>query len=147
MFNCSPSLLSGPCFPRRIDFRLHWCKNACLNIRGAILAERIVQPLNLISLIRAEENVILAETLFGSIAFLTSVIGLLPQIIKAARTRSTHDISMIMLLNYLICSISWIIYGSFSNSLFVLSSNILGLLSSLTLIILKIFYDRERIHA
>ncbi len=82
------------------------------------------------------------ENLFGSIAFITSVIGLLPQIIKAFKTRSTQDISMAMLINYLICSFAWIFYGGYTNSLYVLLSNLLGLLSSLALILLKIYYDR-----
>ncbi len=83
---------------------------------------------------------------FGFIAFFTSVIGLLPQIIKATQTRSTQDISMAMLINYLICSIAWIIYGSCSNSIFVLSSNLLGSLSSLTLIFLKLSFDKENVN-
>lgn len=89
---------------------------------------------------------ILTETIFGSIAFFTSVIGLLPQIIKATQTRSTQDISMMMLVNYLICAIAWIIYGGCSNSIFVLSSNILGSLSSLILIFLKLSFDKENDH-
>lgn len=86
------------------------------------------------------------ETIFGSIAFLTSVIGLLPQIIKAAQTRSTQDISMLMLINYFVCSIAWIIYAGYSNSIFVLSSNVLGSLSSLILIFLKLCFDHRKTH-
>ena len=83
------------------------------------------------------------ENLFGWIALITSVIGLFPQIYKTIKTQSTFDISMLMLINYLICSFAWIIYGNYSNSLFVEFSNILGLLSSLLLIILKIIFDRR----
>lgn len=86
------------------------------------------------------------ETIFGSIAFVTSVIGLLPQIIKATQTRSTQDISMWMLINYLVCSIAWIIYGGYSNSIFVLSSNVLGSFSSLLLIFLKLCFDKRRLN-
>lgn len=88
----------------------------------------------------------LIETFFGSIAFFTSVIGLVPQVIKAVKTKSTHDISMMMLINYLICSIAWIIYGSCSDSIFVLSSNVLGSLSSLTLIFLKLYFERGKVN-
>ncbi|KTC91125.1 SemiSWEET family transporter [Fluoribacter dumoffii] len=77
----------------------------------------------------------------GIIAFITSFIGLLPQIIKSLKTRSTQDLSMIMLINYLICSVAWIIYGSSTNSFFVISSNIVGLIVSLLLILLKRHYD------
>lgn len=79
--------------------------------------------------------------LSGSIAFITSFIGLLPQIFKAIKTKSTHDISMIMLINYLVCSLAWIIYGSSTDSFFVLSSNVVGFIISLLLIVLKRRYD------
>lgn len=77
----------------------------------------------------------------GFVAFVTSVIGLFPQVYKALHTRSTNDISMFMLINFLICSIAWIVYGSYTQSMFVLLSNVLGLLSCLVLIFLKQCYD------
>lgn len=84
------------------------------------------------------------ENFFGYIAFITTIIGLFPQIYKALQTRSTTDISMLMLLNFLICSVAWIIYGAYDRSLFVEASNILGLISCLTLIWLKLTYDRKQ---
>ncbi|KTD71434.1 MULTISPECIES: SemiSWEET family sugar transporter [Legionella] len=77
----------------------------------------------------------------GLIAFITSFIGLLPQIVKSLKTKSTQDLSMIMLINYLICSVAWIIYGSNTDSFFVISSNVVGLIVSLLLILLKRYYD------
>ncbi|WP_131778710.1 SemiSWEET family sugar transporter [Legionella bozemanae] len=77
----------------------------------------------------------------GIVAFITSFIGLLPQIIKSLKTKSTQDLSMIMLINYLVCSAAWIIYGSSTDSFFVLSANVVGLLVSLLLILLKRHYD------
>lgn len=87
------------------------------------------------------------ENLFGSIALITSFIGLLPQIVKALKTRSTQDLSMAMLINYLICSFAWIFYGGFTNSGFVLWSNLLGLATSLALILLKFYYDKKQLVA
>ena len=84
------------------------------------------------------------ENFFGSIAFITSVIGLFPQVYKAVKTRSTDDISMTMLINFLICSIAWIVYGSYSSSLYVTASNVLGLSSCVILVILKYFYDNKK---
>ncbi|KTD59081.1 MtN3/saliva family protein [Legionella shakespearei DSM 23087] len=81
----------------------------------------------------------------GTIAFITSFIGLLPQIFKAIKTKSTQDISMIMLINYLICSLAWIVYGGSTDSFFVLSSNVVGLIISLLLIILKRRYDSRTV--
>ncbi|EEZ97059.1 conserved hypothetical protein [Legionella longbeachae D-4968] len=79
--------------------------------------------------------------LSGVVAFITSFIGLLPQIVKSLKTQSTQDLSMMMLINYLVCSLAWIIYGSSTNSFFVISSNVVGLLISLLLILLKRHYD------
>jgi MtN3 and saliva related transmembrane protein len=83
------------------------------------------------------------EIIFGSIAFITSLIGLLPQVYKAFKTKSTHDLSMIMIINYLCCSLAWIIYSININSMFVLASNIVGLLTSIVLIAQKQFYDKK----
>ncbi|MDO4975500.1 MAG: SemiSWEET family transporter [Alphaproteobacteria bacterium] len=83
------------------------------------------------------------ENFFGTIALVTSIIGLLPQIYKSFKTKSTNDISMIMLLNYLICSISWIIYGTYTKSDFVIWSNIIGLITSLIAIFQKRYYDKQ----
>ena len=79
------------------------------------------------------------------IAFATSVIGLLPQIYKALKTKSTKDLSMIMLLNYLICSLAWVIYAMETAASVVLMSNILGFVISFVLVILKYHYDRKTV--
>ncbi|TAL58651.1 MAG: PQ-loop repeat-containing protein [Legionella sp.] len=77
----------------------------------------------------------------GTFALVTSFIGLLPQIYKSLKTKSTKDLSQVMLLNYFVCSLAWIIYGSYTDSMFVLASNALGLLSSLILLLQKHYYD------
>lgn len=84
------------------------------------------------------------ENLFGLIAFITSFIGLAPQIYKTMKTKSADDLSMLMLINYFICSISWIVYGVFTNAGYVISSNIAGLLFSIMAIAQKKYYDAVR---
>lgn len=79
----------------------------------------------------------------GSIAFFTSVIGLLPQVLKSLKTHSTRDISTLMLVNYLICSLAWVVYAAYTHTAFVFWSNIVGGLSSLFLLILKYHHDRR----
>jgi len=83
------------------------------------------------------------QSLFGALALLTSCVGLLPQSYKAFKTRSTHDVSMLMLMNYLLCSVAWIIYGSCTSAGFVIASNVLGLASVLLLIFQKNYYDQR----
>ncbi|MDR2831529.1 MAG: hypothetical protein LBV62_01255 [Rickettsiales bacterium] len=73
------------------------------------------------------------EECFGFIALITSLIGLLPQVYKAYVTKLTRDVSMLMLVNYLTCSLSWIGYGFYQGSIFVVLSNIAGLVVSITL--------------
>lgn len=83
--------------------------------------------------------------IMGTIALVTSFIGLLPQSYKAFKTRSTQDLSMLMLMNYLVCSLAWIIYGICIHSPFVLYSNLVGAVSSITLIFQKQYYDKYAI--
>ena len=81
------------------------------------------------------------ESIFGYIALITSVIGLIPQSYKAFQTRSTEDISMFMVINYFVCSIAWIIYGTIILSAFVVVSDVIGAITSLVLIMQKYHYD------
>lgn len=81
------------------------------------------------------------QSIFGAIALISSFIGLLPQSYKAFKTRSTQDISMLMLINYLLCSVAWIIYGLYSQAGFVVLSNIVGVVSCVLLIAQKRYYD------
>ncbi|NEV49341.1 hypothetical protein EUZ93_02365 [Wolbachia pipientis] len=83
------------------------------------------------------------EGFFGFVALITSLIGLLPQVYKAYVTKLTRDISMLMLVNYLICSLSWIGYGLYQSSIFVVLSNIAGLVISIISIIQKCYYDAK----
>ncbi|WP_375604389.1 SemiSWEET family transporter [Wolbachia endosymbiont of Anurida maritima] len=80
---------------------------------------------------------------FGFIALITSLIGLLPQVYKSYITKFTHNISMLMLVNLVICSFSWLIYGLYEGLTFIVLSNIAGLIINLTLIIQKCYYDAK----
>lgn len=82
------------------------------------------------------------EKIFGTIALITSIIGLMPQVYKSYKTRSTKDVSMAMLINYLICSIAWIVHGIYIGSEYVVLSNILGGIVSGIAIGQKICYEK-----
>ena len=81
--------------------------------------------------------------LTGTVALITSFIGLLPQIYKTLRTRSAQDLSMLMLINYFLCSLAWILYGQETGSTIVMASNVLGILVCSVLIVLKYNYDKK----
>ncbi|MDZ5760860.1 SemiSWEET family sugar transporter [Lyticum sinuosum] len=85
----------------------------------------------------------LIQEFFGGIAFFTSLIGLLPQLWKSYKIKSTKDLSFLMLINYFIGSFSWIIYGIYIDSTFVIYSNIFSTLSSIISIIQKLYYDNK----
>lgn len=81
------------------------------------------------------------KEIYTFIALLTTIIGLLPQIYKNYRTKSVNDLSMIMLINYAICSLSWIAYGALITDQIVTMANIFCLFSVLVTIFQKIFYS------
>lgn len=85
------------------------------------------------------------ENIFGTIAFITSLIGLLPQIYKSYQTKSTRDVSMILLINWWICSFAWIVHGLCQGALFVVWSNIFGLLTASLAMGQKYYYDRKQV--
>jgi len=82
------------------------------------------------------------ESLSGSIALITSIIGLFPQVYKSYKTKSTADVSMVMLVNYLICCVAWFIYGICTFSSFVIYSNIVGTILAAVSVIQKVIYDK-----
>lgn len=73
----------------------------------------------------------------GIIALITTLISFFPQAIKAYRTKSAKDISMIGMLNAVICALSWIIYGYLIKDSIVVLSNASMLISSLYIVYFK----------
>lgn len=83
---------------------------------------------------------------FCSISFLdivacigsfTAVISLLPQIIQSYKTKSVDDVSMLMLLNLTVASVSWTLYGALTADKPLLVTNLLLTVGSLILVVLK----------
>ena len=58
------------------------------------------------------------------IASLTSILSLIPQIIKIYKTRSSNDLSIAMIVNFLICSVSWVVYGFLTQTMTILVTNL-----------------------
>ncbi|WP_339042602.1 SemiSWEET family sugar transporter [Candidatus Lariskella endosymbiont of Hedychridium roseum] len=79
------------------------------------------------------------------LALITSCIGFIPQVYKSFVIKSASDISMLMLINYFICSISWVIYALYQYSAFVLISNVIGTAVSLISIAQKCYYDKRSV--
>lgn len=80
-------------------------------------------------------------TLIGLIAVFTSTVSLIPQLYQTYKTKSAKDLSILMLINFVICSLSWVIYGILTDSISVLITNIIMTISSIALLIFKLKYQ------
>lgn len=80
--------------------------------------------------------------LLGFIGTVLSVITYMPQVIKLWRTKSAKDISMPMLLLLTFGVAVWLAFGIRINDIPLMINNSLILAMSLTMIILKIIYDK-----
>jgi MtN3 and saliva related transmembrane protein len=71
------------------------------------------------------------------------MVGVLPQIYKSFKTKSCQDVSMIMMINFFVCSSAWLAYGLLTKSFYVILSNIFGILMTSIAIYQKIYFDRK----
>ncbi len=84
------------------------------------------------------------EDLFGFSAALLTTIAFLPQLYKTWTTKSAEDVSLIMLILFITGLICWIIYGSRINSIPILVANIVTFIFNLSILILKISYNKNK---
>ena len=69
-----------------------------------------------------------------------TTIAFVPQVLKIWRTRSTHDISIIMFLLFSTGVLLWLIYGIAIGSLPVILANAITLVLALIIVVLKFRY-------
>ena len=81
---------------------------------------------------------------FGFSAALLTTIAFLPQLYKTWKTKSADDVSLIMLILFIIGLICWIIYGLKINSLPILVANIITFIFNFSILILKINYSKNK---
>ncbi len=81
---------------------------------------------------------------FGFLAALLTTIAFLPQLYKTWRTKSAGDVSLIMLILFIIGLICWIIYGIKINSIPILVANVITLIFNFSILILKIKYREKK---
>ena len=82
--------------------------------------------------------------LFGFSAALLTTIAFLPQLYKTWKTKSADDVSLTMLISFMIGLICWIIYGLKINSIPILISNIITFIFNFSILILKITYSKNK---
>ncbi|HEV2646421.1 MAG TPA: SemiSWEET transporter [Acidobacteriaceae bacterium] len=84
------------------------------------------------------------EYLGYAAAFCTTA-AFIPQLTRVIRTRSARDISLPTFLLFSIGVLLWLLYGFYTGSKPVIAANCVTLILSLSILILKLRYDRNAI--
>jgi MtN3 and saliva related transmembrane protein len=80
----------------------------------------------------------------GSAAATCTTISFLPQLFRVWRRKSAQDISLVMFLLFNAGLAGWLIYGFGIGSMPIIVANIVTLALALTILALKLRYDRRR---
>lgn len=79
----------------------------------------------------------------GSIAACCTTLSFLPQLFRVWQRKSAHDISLTMFLLFSFGLVCWLIYGIGIESAPVIAANAITLALALSILVLKIRYDRR----
>ncbi len=81
----------------------------------------------------------------GFVAATCTTTAFVPQLVRVVRLKTARDVSLGTFLLFSVGVLLWTTYGFFANDLPVLISNSLTLLLSISILFLKIKYDRNAI--
>lgn len=79
----------------------------------------------------------------GSAAAFCTTISFLPQLIHVWRRKSASDISLSMFLCFNLGLVFWLAYGIGTHSVPIIVGNVVTLAQALTILALKLRYDRQ----
>lgn len=79
-------------------------------------------------------------TLLGLMAGTLTTISFVPQVIKVVRSKSTHDISLLMFLLFSFGVFSWLVYGFLINDLPVVVANFITFILAVIILVYKLIY-------
>jgi len=82
-------------------------------------------------------------TLIGSIAAICTTAAFVPQVVRVVRLKSAGDISLTTFLVFSVGMAIWMFYGFLIDSLPVFLANGVTLVLALTIVALKLNYDRQ----
>ncbi len=85
----------------------------------------------------------LIVNIIGFTAGFLMAVTMVPQIIKSLKTKSVEDISLLMLIIYVISALLWMIYGILIKSLPVAITDGFAFLVSSTQLYIKIKYTKK----
>ena len=80
----------------------------------------------------------------GLIAAIASAAGFMPQVIKTWRTKRARDLSLYMIVIFIVSSISWMTYGMSKNDIYIVGTNSFILVLSFILLFFKLKYKGEK---
>jgi MtN3 and saliva related transmembrane protein len=85
-----------------------------------------------------------SATLIGMLAGFCTTAAFLPQVIRVWRTRRADDISLGMYLLFVSGTVLWLVYGLLIGSLPVVLYNIITSLLAGAVLLLKLYFERQR---
>jgi MtN3 and saliva related transmembrane protein len=81
-------------------------------------------------------------TILGLAAATLTTGAFAPQLVRVLRTRSTDDLSLLMLATFNSGVVLWLVYGLRVHAMPIIVANVVTLAQSATLLLLKVRYDR-----
>lgn len=84
----------------------------------------------------------LYEKLISTVALVSSICGFIPQIHKTWQLKSARQLSLLMIINYCIGSLAWILYAIHDSLMLIFYTNLLCLCSAVILLAQKMIYDK-----
>lgn len=81
-------------------------------------------------------------TLLGFIAGALTTISFWPQLVKTWKTKSAGDVSLGMLLTFSVGVLLWLLYGVLLGAWPIIVTNLITVLLTVTILVLKLRYDR-----
>jgi MtN3 and saliva related transmembrane protein len=82
--------------------------------------------------------------LLGIIAGTLTTISFLPQLVKIVKNKSAKDVSLLMFLIFTLGIFLWLVYGILTLTLAIIIANSVTIILALSILILKIKYDRKK---
>ena len=83
-----------------------------------------------------------APTLIGSVAAVCTTGAFVPQVVRVWRLKSAGEISLTTFLVFALGTFVWLIYGLLLGSIPIILANAITLVLALTIVFLKLNYDR-----
>ncbi len=81
-------------------------------------------------------------SLLGFVAGALTTVSFWPQLWKTWKTKSSGDVSLGMLLTFSVGVLLWLLYGVLLGAWPIIVTNLITILLTMTIVILKLRYDR-----